>query len=362
MRDFYKLVLIVFTVFPIISNAQVYIDSVRFVPVVPTCTTNTIVEVYGYKTSGSYIYNNDALSISGSTISYDIYYTSGIGIPVITPITHVKTIGMVGGTFSVEVKIYIGGNLSATSTKSLIVPISGSVSFDVKDSILCHDDSIILTSTSVGTVNPRWYQGGTQVGTGLTYTALGVGQSAAYKFSLAEDDTICAVSDSVTRRIEVYKYPPTDLGSDTIICDGDTIVLNAQCNNCTYKWQDNSGNSSFQVTQPGIYYVEATKKGECSSTDTIEITNCFTGINNENHFSFKMFPNPSSGKISLEFRQRITGDMTITDIHGRVVFRQSIDNDERINLVLDDQIKNGMYFVRIDYEKGIYTERVILNK
>ncbi len=48
------------------------------------------------------------------------------------------------------------------------------------------------------------------------------------------------------------------LGNDTLLCPNKNIALNAGSGFKTYKWQDNSSDSSFIVTQPGIYFVETT--------------------------------------------------------------------------------------------------------
>lgn len=49
-----------------------------------------------------------------------------------------------------------------------------------------------------------------------------------------------------------------DLGPDTVICPGNTILLNAKKGFATYQWQDGSTDSTFSVTQSGIYFVKAT--------------------------------------------------------------------------------------------------------
>ncbi|UGS23943.1 T9SS type B sorting domain-containing protein [Flavobacterium channae] len=69
-----------------------------------------------------------------------------------------------------------------------------------------------------------------------------------------------------------------DLGPDQIICTGDTFFLETDLDNTfTYTWYENGNpipgevNSSYTVTHPGIYTVEAVR-GSCLITDTIEFT------------------------------------------------------------------------------------------
>ena len=49
-----------------------------------------------------------------------------------------------------------------------------------------------------------------------------------------------------------------NLGPDTVLCTGNTILLNARTGFATYKWQDGSTDSTFTVTAPGTYFVKTT--------------------------------------------------------------------------------------------------------
>lgn len=62
-----------------------------------------------------------------------------------------------------------------------------------------------------------------------------------------------------------------NLGPDTTLCAGDTLLLDATTAGATYDWQDGSTNSTFEVTASGQYHVTVT--GGCSSgADTINVT------------------------------------------------------------------------------------------
>jgi hypothetical protein len=61
-----------------------------------------------------------------------------------------------------------------------------------------------------------------------------------------------------------------DLGNDTSLCQGETLILDATTSNATYLWQDNSINPTFNVTQQGTYWVEVTVNSTTIG-DTINI-------------------------------------------------------------------------------------------
>ena len=59
------------------------------------------------------------------------------------------------------------------------------------------------------------------------------------------------------------------IGADTVICEGTSILLNAGKGYTSYRWQDNSTDSTLIVTKPGIYRV--TVSDVCNQTYTRQI-------------------------------------------------------------------------------------------
>ncbi|MCX6245066.1 MAG: gliding motility-associated C-terminal domain-containing protein [Bacteroidetes bacterium] len=66
---------------------------------------------------------------------------------------------------------------------------------------------------------------------------------------------------------------PVGLGSDRIICPGETITLHATYSIATYLWQDASTDSTLTVTEPGNYWVHVTYD-LCTVGDTVVINEC----------------------------------------------------------------------------------------
>lgn len=62
-----------------------------------------------------------------------------------------------------------------------------------------------------------------------------------------------------------------DIGADTVICPGNTILLNAKGGFVSYKWQDGSTDSIYKVTAPGRYYVETTDPCGNMFRDTVMV-------------------------------------------------------------------------------------------
>ena len=81
----------------------------------------------------------------------------------------------------------------------------------------------------------------------------------------------CTIFDSIT--ITTLDTLSVNLGNDTILCLGESLILNAtQADITSYIWQDNSTNSTFTVTENGNYSVEITNINGCTASDSILVT------------------------------------------------------------------------------------------
>ena len=79
------------------------------------------------------------------------------------------------------------------------------------------------------------------------------------------------LQDSV--RLTVLQSPGVlKLGTDTVICPGNKLLLNAKKGYATYTWQNGSSDSTFLVTAPGKYYVTVTDACTGVFSDTIIVS------------------------------------------------------------------------------------------
>jgi gliding motility-associated-like protein len=64
-----------------------------------------------------------------------------------------------------------------------------------------------------------------------------------------------------------------NLGPDTTLCNGDSKILTVSLPNATFTWQDSSHAATYEVKEPGTYWVRAyVAEYNISSSDTIVIT------------------------------------------------------------------------------------------
>lgn len=97
-----------------------------------------------------------------------------------------------------------------------------------------------------------------------------VSTDAIYTVSPTARTSYMAYSACDTNEVTVRMAAPFsfDLGKDREGCKGDTFMLNAFANNCTYLWQDETTNARLYASKTGKYRVTATI-GCYSYTDSV---------------------------------------------------------------------------------------------
>ena len=144
-------------------------------------------------------------------------------------------------------------------TDSIVVNYLSLLSLNLgSDTSLCMDQALILDATLPG-ASYLWQDNSTS----STYN---VTQPGLFWVDVNIGD--CMVSDSILIDYVVLTTP--DLGNDTLLCKGQTLLLDAGSSGVTYQWQDNSTNPDFLVTQSGTYSVTLSI-GACDVADTIEV-------------------------------------------------------------------------------------------
>ena len=79
--------------------------------------------------------------------------------------------------------------------------------------------------------------------------------------------------------------------------------------------------------------------------------------------NLNMYPNPSNGKVTLEFDHPVTGEIRVlvTDISGRQVLRKTYQSQDWIQLDLSAQV-SGTYLVSLEYNNQVFRKKLILKK
>ncbi len=161
------------------------------------------------------------------------------------------------GTYSVQVATSCG-----VLTDNIVINYTAPTVVDLgNDTIICAGSPLILDATTPNATYV-WQDNSTAA----TYN---VTQPGTYSVQ------VTAACNVVTDNIVVGYVNPgpntVELGNDTILCTGQTLLLDATVVGASYTWQDNSTAASYTVTQPGTYGV--TVVTACGTvTDNIIVT------------------------------------------------------------------------------------------
>ena len=129
--------------------------------------------------------------------------------------------------------------------------------FDIPDTISCLD-SIALSVPYNPVYNYLWSNGNTTNQTVIK-------QSGSYWVSYGDSCNTFTVVDSFSVTIG---FNSVDIGSDTTLCIGDSILLSTGVLAANHLWQDGSTQPTLWVTKPGMYWVSLSF-GPCVGGDTI---------------------------------------------------------------------------------------------
>jgi hypothetical protein len=186
---------------------------------------------------------------------------------------------------------------------------------------------------------------------------------------------------------EGLAIPVMPAGEDTVCQNtiGEIYTIEEVTNATSYIWSivpDEAGTITgdgieasvdFSDSYEGIASIKVAAVGECGSTGysegfDVEVKDC-TGIseNKNSMISMNIFPNPNNGQFNLNLSsiKPVKADIKVLNILGKEVYSiQSLmlDNAVKTQSININTFDNGIYFIQVTTEKGIFNEKFILIK
>ena len=127
------------------------------------------------------------------------------------------------------------------------------------DVALCPGETASFNATTTGG-NYVWHDGSTQP----TYQTTSAG-------AVTVTVTVNGCSASDEAFVSVLNAPQAELGSDTTLCEGASLVLDVTQNAATYLWDDGSTGGTRTVTDAGLYWVLVETNG-CTDSDSVLVS------------------------------------------------------------------------------------------
>lgn len=140
---------------------------------------------------------------------------------------------------------------------------------------------------------------------------------------------------------------------------GETVTLTSSNTSGNQWFKDGatiSGatNVNFDVNTPGVYKVQVTID-DCVSQFSDDVAMVVTGDQASQQVEWKLFPNPAEDKLFITLPGNGTKHVQVIQADGRVLDKVTTDLNEVIVKV--NQYAQGIYFVRIQNDKGIFSGR-----
>jgi len=151
-----------------------------------------------------------------------------------------------GVGFNLDIILDLGSNVNASGEKLLVrCDGSGPLTLNAGNGFDSYNWNTGETTPAIQVTNPGWYK--VKVSTKLG----------------------CELVDSV--ELQVSK-PIVDLGTDRIMCNPETTVLDAGSQFTSLLWSTTQTDPRITVSKSGNYFVEALNKFGCKAKDTIMVT------------------------------------------------------------------------------------------
>jgi hypothetical protein len=79
--------------------------------------------------------------------------------------------------------------------------------------------------------------------------------------------------------------------------------------------------------------------------------------------SFEVYPNPSTGAVTLQFAEAMSGKAAISviDANGRVVMQRNAAAANTMHLNLDS-LSNGIYWIQVQSDNALYMQRIAVQQ
>jgi hypothetical protein len=205
---------------------------------------------------------------------------------------------------------------------------------------------VTITGTSGGVLS-----GPGITGTTFSPAAAGVGaHEIKYVVSRQEGAAIAAAADSTVLIVNVYDAGTTFYQD----ADGDGFGdPNATIEGCTPPTGYVNNGDDCDDSDPNLYPNAPGFDEDCNPVSGV-------GINELLSQSLVMFPNPSTGDVTINFGNYVINSIVVTDLNGRTV--KSIEVNATNYEANFNDLNNGMYMLNVTSNKGVVQQKLLIQK
>ncbi|HCY43168.1 MAG TPA: hypothetical protein DHV48_17840 [Prolixibacteraceae bacterium] len=361
------------------STANGINATVNPTPAVPPAQALSVVSVENPKCFGDVFTINLSMTTTISSGNYTFFYDGGTfdNIPVVNNKATITGVITESSKDFNNLRFIANG---CTSTGNVNIRIESPAELEIrivkilKQSLKGAID--IVASGGTGSYKYTWSNGATTED--LTEIPFG-----NYTVTVS-DDKNCTTFKEI--QMPLNNPPVANAGTDQIINEGETVSLDGTSSYevdgeyMTIKWTAPIGItlSSTTIFTPTFTAPEVKKDSTLNfslvvndglvnsmpSTVKITVLNVIkVGIPEHESAVFKVYPNPTTGIINLEFSGEIGNDaeILVTNLLGVKVFRKEITDENKYQIDISNQL-NGIYLLKIITDNQEYNNKTILRK
>ena len=225
------------------------------------------IENFGNNQINNVMIHHSINSIAQTPVLYSQTLDTANGTGPNTAIVTIGSITLTGGlSYNIvawtELPNFITDTVNANDTSTVTIQGYNYPTVNLgADTTTCPNDPITLNA-GTGRDSVRWSTNAT------TQTIVA---NTAQNYSVTVWKNGCSGTDNIL--ISFFPAPPTvDLGNDTMICYGDSLILDATTPGVTYLWHDNTTGPTHVADTIGNYSVVIEDANTCKSTDNINIS------------------------------------------------------------------------------------------
>lgn len=150
-------------------------------------------------------------------------------------------------------------NGACTASDELIVTVRSVPPDNLQDITGCTGDTLMLNAGDASNSH-AW-------STGATTSTLDVAEAGLYSVLITDPTGCSATYDAI---VDFVEPPGVNLGADTVLCEGRTLLLDAGNAGAGFSWNTGANSQAISVTSGGTYAVRV-DNGHCTRTDTVQV-------------------------------------------------------------------------------------------
>jgi hypothetical protein len=304
--------------------------------------------------TGNTVQVSDQSTPSGSITAWG-YSVTGASSPSYAVQNPIITF-TASGTQTITLAVLQGTTPSAPVSKTVNVLPSPNVTVSTSNTLACPGNSVTITATG-NAVTYSWQPGG-QITSSIvvspsvstTYSVIGTGTNT------------CARTWTFTQNI--VPSPINVSSTSSLLCVGQSATLTAT-GGTAYTWAPVTSTLSTVVISPTITssYTVSSQSTVCPSYTWTAVfsqsVSACTGVKEAvaSNVSFDVYPNPTSGDLTVELKNGASKTIEVMDMTGRVVYSSISSNDKIV--VNMSTLARGIYYVRVQSNNTIEVARVV---